>query len=145
MTATPDGQPLATSSVEIEEDPFTRRVRRPLDLARFVLAIAITGAIIGVGWFATSTTAGLEDDVTSGVQSLPSAVILALNVIGGIGTLGLPIAAGVALVIRRRARQLFDAVIALLAAVVLLTVASTAVSSSGLPRLLVALAGSTSP
>ena len=104
MTATPDGQPLATSNVEIEEDPFTRRVRRPLDLARFVLAIAITSAIIGVGWFATSTTAGLEDDVTSGVQSLPSAVILALNVIGGIGTLGLPIAAGVALVIRRRAR-----------------------------------------
>lgn len=145
MTATPDGQPLATSGVEIEENPFTRRVRRPLDLARFVLAIAITSAIIGVGWFATSTTAGLEDDVTSGVQSLPSAVILALNVIGGIGTLGLPIAAGVALVIRRRARQLFDAVIALLAAVVLLTVASTAVSNSGVPRLLVALAGSTSP
>ena len=145
MTATPEAQPLGTSGVQINDEVIARRVRRPLDLARFVLAVALTGAIIGVGWFATSTTAGLEDDVTSGVQSLPSAVILALNVIGGIGTLGLPIAAGVALVVRRRARQLFDAVIALLAAVVLLTVASAAVSNSGVPRLLVALAGSTSP
>ena len=86
MTATPEAQPLGTSGVQINDEVIARRVRRPLDLARFVLAVAITGAIIGVGWFATSTTAGLEDDVTSGVQSLPSAVILALNVIGGIGT-----------------------------------------------------------
>ena len=145
MTATPDGQPMGAGGVRINDAVIARRVRRPLDLARFMLALAITGAIIGVGWFATSTTAGLADDVTSGVQSLPAAVILALNVIGGIGTLGLPIAAGVALVVRRRARQLFDAVIALLATVVLLTVASAVVATSGVPRLLVALAGSTSP
>lgn len=136
---------MGAGGVQINDEVIARRVRRPLDLARFLLALAITGAIIGIGWFATSTTAGLEVDVTSGVQSLPAAVILALNVIGGIGTLGLPIAVGVTLVVRRRARQLFDAVIALLATVVLLTIASSVVATIGSPRLLVALAGSTSP
>ena len=140
-TATPD----AASSVIIEDRDIPRRVRRPLDLARFMLALAISAAAVLVAWFATSTAAGLDDDISSGASLLPSFVILALNIIGGIGTLGLPIAVAVNLALRRRVRQLFDAFIALLIAVVVLTLASIALANAGLPRLLAALAGSTSP
>ena len=72
---------------------FPRRVRRPLDLARFVVAILLTAGIVLVAWFATSTAAGLGTDLSTGAQLLPSLIVLALNIIGGIGTLGLPIAA----------------------------------------------------
>ena len=128
----------------IVEGRIPSHVRRPLDLARFVLALIATAAIVLVAWFATGTTAGLDTDVTTGAQMLPSLLILAMNVIGGIGTLGLPIAASIALVLRKRVRQLFDAFVALFVAVVALTLASTVIASLADPRLLSALAGSTS-
>jgi uncharacterized membrane protein YbhN (UPF0104 family) len=137
--------PEPVASVVIEDKDIPRRVRRPLDLARFVLALAITAATVLGAWFATSTAAGLDDDISSGASLLPSFVILALNIIGGIGTLGLPIAVAVNLTLRRRLRQLFDAFVALLIAVVVLTLASIALTNADVPRLLAALAGSTSP
>ena len=140
-----DAGPEPLASVVIEDRDIPRRVRRPLDLARFVLALAISAATVLVAWFATSTAAGLDDDISSGASLLPSFVVLALNIIGGLGTLGLPIAVAVNLTLRRRLRQLFDAFVALLIAVVVLTFASIALSNAGVPRLLAALAGSTSP
>jgi uncharacterized membrane protein YbhN (UPF0104 family) len=124
---------------------FPRRVRRPLDLARFVVAILLTAGIVLVAWFATSTAAGLGTDLSTGAQLLPSLIVLALNIIGGIGTLGLPIAASIALVVRRRLRQLFDALVALLVTIVVLTIATNVISSLDSPRLLAALAGSAGP
>ncbi len=137
----PDG----SSSVVIEDHALPRRVRRPLDLARFVLAFVITGVVVLIAWFATSTAAGIDSDIASGASLLPSVVVLALNVIGGIGTLGLPIAVAVAMVVRRRVRQLFDSFVALFLAIVILTLISVAISQVDLPRLLAALAGSASP
>lgn len=134
-----------SGAVVVEDSVVPRRVRRPLDLARFVLALVIAGAIVLLAWVATSTTAGLGQDLTEGASLLPSPVLLALNVIGGIGTLGLPIAVAVAMVIRRRMRQLLDAFVALFIAVVLLTLLSIAVANADAPRLLAALAGSTNP
>ena len=131
-------------SVVIEDAQAPRRLRRPLDLARFVLAVAIAAATVLVAWFASSTAAGLDEDISQGASQLPSVVVLGLNVIGGIGTLGLPIAIAVGMVIRRRVRQLFDAVIALFIAVVLLIGLSLAITQADVPRLLAALAGSTS-
>ncbi|MCX6431315.1 MAG: hypothetical protein NTX29_00525, partial [Actinobacteria bacterium] len=133
------------TSIVIEDGVIPRRLRRPLDLARFVLALVISAAIVLVAWFATSTAAGLDSDISSGASLLPSVVVLALNIIGGIGTLGLPIAVAVTLTLRRRLRQLFDAFVALLIAVIILTLASYALANGDLPRLLAALAGSTSP
>lgn len=131
-------------TVVIEDGVIPRRLRRPLDLARFVLAIVIAAAIVLVAYFATSTAEGIGSDISTGAALLPSLVILALNIIGGIGTLGLPIAAAITLIMRRRVRQLFDALVALLIAIVLLTFASIALTTTDAPRLLAALAGSTS-
>ena len=137
--------PLPEHTLVIEDGVVPRRLRRPLDLARFVLAIVITIVIVLVGYFATQTAAGIDTDLTTGAALLPSLVVLVLNVIGGIGTLGLPIAAAVALLLRRRMRQLLDAFVALLIAIVLLVGVSLIVSHADVPRLLAALAGSTSP
>jgi hypothetical protein len=126
----------------IEDGVIPRRLRRPLDLARFLLSIVIAGAIVLVAYFATQTAAGIDTDLTTGAALLPSLVVLALNVVGGIGTLGLPIAAAVALMIRGRVRQLFDALLALLIAIILLVLGSLALSAADVPRLLAALAGS---
>ncbi len=143
--AAPDVAPEPEPSVVIEDGVIPPRLRRPLDLARFVLAIVIAAATILIAYVATSTAAGIDSDITTGASLLPSFIVLALNIIGGIGTLGLPIAAAVALTLRRRLRQLFDSFVALLIAVVLLTLASYALTNADVPRLLAALAGSTSP
>ena len=128
----------------IEDPRIPRRVRRPLDLARFVLAVAITAGIILLAYFATDTAAGLDSDLETGASLLPSLVVLVLNIIGGLGTLGLPIAVAVAMVLRRRVRQLFDALVALFLGIVVLTAVSWGISALDVPALLVALAGSTS-
>ena len=146
----PDGAtgtgPIPTDqTLVIEDGVIPRRLRRPLDLARLVLALLITAAIVVVGYFATSTASGLTEDVTTGAALLPSLLVLALNVIGGIGTLGLPIAAAVMLVMRGRVRQLFDALVALLLAIVVLVGLSYGLGAIDAPRLLAALAGSTNP
>jgi uncharacterized membrane protein YbhN (UPF0104 family) len=129
----------------IEDGVVEPRLRRPLDLVRFVIALAIAGVTLLIAYFATSTTAGLDSDIASGVQNLPGPLVLVLNVIGGIGTLGLPIAAAVALILRKRLRQLFDALVAMLVTVVVLTATSSLISAYGSDQLMAALAGSPSP
>ncbi len=138
----PEAPSAPQSTVVIEDGVIPRRLRRPLDLARFLVAVAATAVTVAVAYFATSTTEGIEEDISGGAALLPSFVILALNIIGGIGLLGLPIAAAVALVIRRRVRQLFDALVGLLLTVIVLTLASYLVESFGSPRLITALTGS---
>ncbi|MFM9134554.1 MAG: lysylphosphatidylglycerol synthase domain-containing protein [bacterium] len=134
----PEPEPTA-ATVVIEDGVIPRRLRRPLDLARFVLAAAIVAVTVLVAYFATGTTAGLEEDLTDGASLLPSAVILVLNVIAGIGLVGLPVAAAIGLVVRRRVRQLVDALIALLFTVVVLTLASYLIETYGSDQLVTAL------
>ena len=61
----------------IEDTQGPKRVRRPLDLARFVLALVITAAIVLVSYIATDTAAGLDSDIERGASLLPSFVVAA--------------------------------------------------------------------
>ena len=135
----------ASGTIVIEDGVIPKRLRRPLDLARFALALLLAAAAVALGWFATGTTSGLDDDLVEGARLLPDPVVLIINIIGGIGTLALPIAGAIALIVRRRVRQLFDALVALLIAVVVLSGLSILVSEIADPRLLVALTGSNDP
>ena len=128
----------------IYDGAIKKRIRRPLDLARFAVAISLVLGTIAMGYFATSTTAGLDTDIEGGVALLPSLVVLALNVVGGIGSLGLPIAGSISLIVRRRLRQLFDSLVALFLAVTVLSIVSIVIGGLDNPRLLIAMAGSTS-
>lgn len=138
-------QQVSTETVVIEDGVVPTRVRRPGDLVRFTIAVLVTAAVVVLGWLATSTTAGIDSDISAGVSLLPSFVILTLNIVSGLGILGLPIALAVWLIVRKRPRQLFDALVGLLATVVVLSVASAIVSEIDSPRMLTALAGSTNP
>jgi len=138
--------PAANSGVNppiIYDGAVKKRIRRPLDLARFAVAISLVLGTIALGYFATSTTAGLDTDIEGGVALLPSLVVLALNVVGGIGSLGLPIAGSISLIVRRRLRQLFDSLVALFLAVTVLSIVSIVIAGLDNPRLLIAMAGST--
>ena len=118
-----------------------RYIRRPQDAVRCIIAFAVTAAILMVSWFATGTAAGLETDVSTGASRLPGILVLVLNVISGIGSIGLPILASIVLAVRRRLRQLAEALAAGLITTIALTVASTVIAESSLTRLQVALAG----
>ena len=50
-------------TIIIEDGVIPKRLRRPLDLARFALALLLAAAAVAIGWFATGTTSGLEDDL----------------------------------------------------------------------------------
>lgn len=136
---------MTTETVVIEDGVVPKRIRRPGDLVRFTIAVLVTTAVVMLGWLATSTTAGIDSDISAGVSLLPGFVVLLLNIISGLGILGLPISLAVWLIVRKRPRQLFDALVALLATVILLSAASYVVSEIGSLRMLIALAGSTNP
>lgn len=138
-------QQVSTETVVIEDGVVPTRVRRPGDLVRFTIAVLVTAAVVVLGWLATSTTAGIDSDISAGVSLLPSFVVLTLNIVSGLGILGLPIALAVWLIVRKRSRQLFDALVGLLATVVVLSIVSAIVSEIDSPRMLTALAGSTNP
>ncbi len=132
-------------TIVIEDGVIPKRLRRPLDLARFALALLLAAAAVTLGWFATGTTSGLDDDLVEGARLLPDPVVLIINIIGGIGTLALPIAGAIALIVRKRVRQLFDALVALLIAVLVLSGLSILLPEIADPRLLIALTGSNDP
>jgi glycosyltransferase 2 family protein len=138
-------QQVTTETVVIEDGVVPQRIRRPGDLVRFTVAVLTTTAVVVLGWLATSTTAGIDSDISAGVSLLPGFVVLTLNIISGLGILGLPIAIAVWLIVRKRPRQLFDALLGLLATIVVLGAASAIVSEIASPRMLIALAGSTNP
>lgn len=136
---------MSADTVVIEDGVVPKRLRRPGDLARFIVAVILVTATFLLGWGASSTTAGLDEDISAGASLLPGFLVLTLNIIAGLGTLGLPIAIAVNLIIRRRVRQLFDALLALLVAIVVLNVITFVIAEIGSPRMLTALAGSTNP
>ena len=131
------------TTVVIEDGVIPRRLRRPLDLARFLLAALLIAGAVLIAYFATGTTEGLEEDIISGADRLPGLLVLASSVIAGLGLVGLPVAAAVSLVVRRRVRQLFDALLGLLLTVIVLTAVNWAVSEFASDRLRTALTGTT--
>jgi len=131
-------------TVVIEDGVIPRRLRRPLDLARFLLAVLLIAGTVAIAYFATGTTEGLEEDIISGADRLPAIIVLSASVIAGLGLVGLPVAAAISLVARRRVRQLFDALLGLLITVVVLTAANWAVAEFATERFLSALTATTS-
>ena len=139
-----DPGPVAQPTVVIEEGVIPRRLRRPLDLARFLLAVVLIAATVAIAYFATGTTEGLEEDIISGADRLPGLIVLAASVIAGLGLVGLPVAAAVSLVVRRRVRQLFDALLGLLLTVIGLTAANWAIATYAPDRFVSAITGTLS-
>ena len=134
----------AETTLVIEDGVIPPRVRRPTDLVRLlVVLLAIAGTVL-VAYFATSTTSGLDADLSEASKRLGSLAVTLLNLTSGLGGLALPIAASIDLLARRRGRQLLDAVLAGLLTVFVLGLVSYLVVRYGTDQLRVALAGTTS-
>lgn len=162
MTSTPDGAPAAGGDVShtlfappdttpapqvevLEEGVLSARLRRPLDLLRMLSGLLLSGLLVLFAWAARTTSADLDESLISASRRLPDLIVLMLNTTAGFGLLMLPVAISIDLLIRRRGRQLFDALIGLFAAVTVLTLLSMLVEQVLPDQLQIALAGSTSP
>jgi len=125
----------------IEDDVIPRRVRRPTDLLRFATALGAFLALGAVSYFLTGTTSGISKDITEASTGLPSLILMVLSVIGGIGGVALPLAAAVDLLVRRRGRQLVEALGAMLVGAALAVLIVTVAVTYGSTQLLVAITG----
>lgn len=132
-------------TVVIEADVIPRRLRRPIDLLRLLSAFALATLILGIAYFASAATAGLESDITKASGNIPGVIVGAANLIGLLGVLILPIAAAFDLMIRRRGRLLTEALAGLVLAVLLTTILAWAITRYPNPRLLLALTGQETP
>lgn len=128
----------------IEGGVIPRRVRRPIDLVRFAVALVAFTAIVAISYFLTATSTGIDQDIIDASNRVPELLRFVLNTIAGLGLLALPIAVAIDLVVRHRGRQLIDAVGAMLIASALALLTTFLVTSYAPERLLVAITGDAS-
>ncbi|MCU0265198.1 MAG: flippase-like domain-containing protein [Actinomycetia bacterium] len=112
--------PVLTSDrgVVVVEPRLPRRVRRPADLLRLVVVVALAGLMVGLATVAVGTTDGLEQDLLGAATGLPRFILSVVTLVAGVGTLALPVAIALDLLVRRRPWQLLDALVAATLAIV---------------------------
>ncbi len=131
-------------TVVIEDGVIPRRVRRPFDLVRMLTALALIALIVVVTYFLSATTSGVQVDVSKAGGQLPTLVRVLLTGVATFGVLVLPVTLAVNLLLRRRPRQLLDALIAMILAGLVAFGIALLVQRYGSTQLLVALTGQTS-
>lgn len=124
----------------IEDDVVKKRLRRPWDIVRFLLALILIGVVLSAAYVATATTAGIGKDVQSVSSDLPDFVVYILDLVGLAGLLLLPASAAIYLFSHSRRRQLLEATIALVVATTVLLIASFAILHLGSDRFIAMLA-----
>ncbi|MCB0917116.1 MAG: flippase-like domain-containing protein [Actinobacteria bacterium] len=122
-------------AVVIEDTDVVKKVRRPLDLLRMIVALLGSAGVLAIAYYATATTAGIGEDIGEASGKLPTAVQFALALIAGIGIIAIPVATSINLLLRRRPRQLIDSYVSLLLAVVLLIVGAELLRAFGSDQL----------
>ncbi len=129
----------------IEDGVVSKRLRRPMDLVRLIVAVLACVALAAFAYFATTATSSIGEDVSAASQRLPGFLSSILSLIALVGLFVLPVAATVDLLVRGRGRQLLDAFIGLVVAVVLVESTQAAIDLLSLDRWQIALAGSPNP
>ena len=111
------------------EDQLERRIRKPVDLLRCVLACIEIVVLAVAGIAASATTAGAQTDLVGASRRLPHALLVVAPPLVLFALLVLPVAMAVQLLVRRQFRRLAEAV-----ATGVLAAAVTAVASDLLTR-----------
>ena len=84
------------------------RVRKPADLARLLILVAILALLLALGIVAPDATSGASNDLARLVRHLPRIVTHLLSFIAGLVLLVLPLAYLVDLIVRREPRRLLE-------------------------------------
>src|SRR6202012_1041155 len=90
-------------------DQLERRIRRPADALRCVVACIVIVAAIVTAIAASATTAGAETDIVGASRRLPDALSTDIPQIARFGLLILPLGLAVAQLVRRQVRRLIEA------------------------------------
>ncbi|MBU6347633.1 MAG: flippase-like domain-containing protein [Actinomycetales bacterium] len=126
----------------IEDAVIERRLRRPIDLARFASAVLTIVAVGLLAYVAHQTTSGIDQDISQGANKLPGVVILIANIVSGFGAIVFPAVVALDLMLRKRGRQLVEALAGMLGTIFLLALATWALNKFGSIRLISSFAGS---
>jgi uncharacterized membrane protein YbhN (UPF0104 family) len=91
------------------EDQRTRRIRRPIDLLRCLLAVLGIILVAGIGLLAGATATGVQIDAVGASRRLPHAVLALLGVAATLALLLWPVAIAIRQLSRRQPRRLGEA------------------------------------
>ncbi len=100
-------------------DTPTVRVHHPSDLVSATIAALGVALVMVLATYAQHTTTGLAEDVQGFANLLQRILFVPVSLLEGFVTLAVPLAVGIELAVRRLGRQLLEAVVGGLAAVVL--------------------------
>jgi uncharacterized membrane protein YbhN (UPF0104 family) len=93
------------------EDQLARRIRRPIDLLRCLLALLGVVVVAALGVFAGATTTGVEIDARGASLRLPHALLSLLGVVATLALILLPAALAIRQLSRRQPRRLAEAIL----------------------------------
>jgi len=108
----PDPGSTPPPATVVDEPPLPGNVRRPRDLLRLALAIALATALLVFAALAVTTASGLEQDLIGAATGLPGVVLTVIQFLGTLGLLLIPLAVSVDLLVRRRPGQMLTALAA---------------------------------
>ena len=109
----------------IVEDQRARRIRRPIDLLRCLLAVLGIVVSVGIGLLAGATARGVQIDAVGASSRLPHPVLALLGVAATLALLLWPAALAIRQLTRRQGRRLAEAVLTGGATLALVALANT--------------------
>ena len=124
----------------IVEDQRPRRIRRPIDLLRCLLAVLGIVVAIGVGLLAGATARGVQIDAVGASSRLPHPVLALLGVAATLALLLWPAALAIRQLTRRQSRRLAEAALTGGVTIGLVALANTALLRGAAPPLYDAIA-----
>jgi uncharacterized membrane protein YbhN (UPF0104 family) len=110
----------------VVEDQRARRIRRPIDLLRCLVAVLGIVVVAGIGLLARATATGVEIDAVGASSRLPHPVLALLGVAADFALLLWPVALAIRQVSRGQSRRLGEAVLTGAAAIALVALANVA-------------------
>jgi uncharacterized membrane protein YbhN (UPF0104 family) len=133
----------------IVEDQRARRIRRPIDLLRCLLAVLGIVVTVGIGLLAGATARGVQIDAVGASSRLPHPVLALLGVAATLALLLWPAALAIRQLSRRQPRRLAEAVLTGGATIALVALANAALQHGAAAALYDAIAirraGATGP
>jgi glycosyltransferase 2 family protein len=123
---TTDQVDVARAPGLVVQDHRARRIRRPIDLLRCLVAILGVFVVAGIGLLARATASGIESDAVDTSLRLPHPVLALLGIAADFALLLWPAALAIRQVSRHQARRLVEAVLTGAVAIALIALANVA-------------------
>jgi uncharacterized membrane protein YbhN (UPF0104 family) len=120
-------------------DQLERRIRKPVDALRCVLACIGILLLVVAGVAAGATTQGVESNLVGASKKLPQALQIVAPQIAGYALLILPLALAVTQLIRRQVRRLIEALATGVAAALVANIVNSLLERSAVSRLYYAI------